>query len=119
MTPVGYRIFTDLRHHPGNYIQLEIHKMNPITLPRSGMPPLSPGDQALRAAAQKLEASFISEMLKSAGLGAASKEFGGGEGEDQFASFLVDEHAMQMVRSGGIGLAESLFQSLKERSNDE
>ena len=75
-------------------------------------------DRALREAAEKLEAGFLAEMLKSAGLGKTSDHFGGGSGEDQFSSFLLQEQAMQMVRAGGIGLSESIFQSLKEKQND-
>ncbi|MFK7834742.1 MAG: rod-binding protein [Sulfitobacter sp.] len=75
-------------------------------------------DQQLREAAQKLEATFLAEMLKSAGLGKTSESFGGGAGEDQFSSFLVEQHAMALVRAGGIGLSESIFDALKERSND-
>jgi Rod binding domain-containing protein len=74
-------------------------------------------DQALRKAAEALEASFLAEMLKAAGLGKTSGQFGGGQGEDQFASFLVQEQAKQMVQAGGIGLTESLFESLKEKRN--
>ncbi len=81
--------------------------------------PLTPSkDKALRDAAQKLEASFLAEMLKSAGFGTSRQEFGGGAGEDQFASFLVQEHAMAMVRAGGIGLSESIYEALKEQDND-
>lgn len=72
-------------------------------------------DAALRGAAEKLEASFLAEMLKSAGFGKARESFGGGAGEDQFSSFLRQAQAEEMVRSGGIGLAESLYQALKER----
>lgn len=75
-------------------------------------------DEALRAAAEKLEASFLAEMLKSAGLGTSRSEFGGGAGEDQFASFLVRAQAEEMVKAGGIGLSESIFQALKERQNE-
>jgi len=74
--------------------------------------------KSLREAAEKIEASFLAEMLKSAGLGKTSSQFGGGAGEDQFSSFLVQEQAMQMVKAGGIGLAESIFESLKERDSD-
>jgi peptidoglycan hydrolase FlgJ len=77
-----------------------------------------PREEQLLNAAQKLEASFLAEMLKAAGLGAARSSFGGGEGEDQFASFLVQEQAMQMVQAGGIGLSETLYEALKERQND-
>lgn len=76
-------------------------------------------DALLRKAAETLEAGFLSEMLKSAGMGKTSKSFGGGTGEDQFSSFLRDAQAKEMVKSGGIGLAESLYQALKERENDQ
>lgn len=75
-------------------------------------------DGALLDAAKKLEATFLAEMLKGAGFGEARDSFGGGEGEDQFASFLVQEQATAMVEAGGIGLAENLFRSLKERNNN-
>ena len=73
---------------------------------------------ALQDAAQKLEASFLAEMLKSAGLGDSPDTHSGGAGEDQFSSFLVQAQAEEMVRAGGIGLTEALFNALKERQND-
>lgn len=72
----------------------------------------------LRAVAQKLEAAFLSEMLKAAGVGKTPDSFGGGAGEEHFASFLRDAQASEMVRAGGIGLAESLFQALKEKDHE-
>jgi Rod binding domain-containing protein len=72
----------------------------------------------LRKQAQALEAAFLSEMLSHTGLDAASEDFGGGAGEDQFGSFLREEQAKMMVAHGGIGLGESLFRALSERSND-
>jgi Rod binding domain-containing protein len=74
-------------------------------------------DSRLFAAARELEASFLAEMLKSAGLGETPEAFGGGAGEDQFASFLRLEQARAMVDAGGIGLAETLFEALKERAD--
>lgn len=75
-------------------------------------------DLALRDVAKKLEASFLAEMLRSAGLGKVSDSFGGGIGEEQFSSFLVDQQAHAIVERGGIGLAETLYHSLKERDHD-
>ncbi len=72
-------------------------------------------DAGLMQAAQKLEASFLSEMLKAAKFGEARDSFGGGIGEDQFASFLRDAHAEHMVEVGGIGLAESIYKALQAR----
>ena len=74
------------------------------------------GDTArLRAAADALEAGFLAEMLTAAGLGKTSGGFGGGVGEEHFASFLVQAQAEEIVRAGGIGLSESLFAALAER----
>lgn len=74
-------------------------------------------DAALQEAAKKLEATFLAEMLKSAGLGKSRETGGGGAGEDQFSSFLVQAQAEEMVAAGGIGLAEALFEALKERQD--
>lgn len=74
-------------------------------------------NEQLMDVARKLEANFLSEMLKSAGLGTTPSAFGGGAGEDQFASFLRQAQATEMVKAGGIGLAEALFESLKERAD--
>lgn len=86
---------------------------------QSAAPPKAMGpDNALRQAAQELEANFLAEMLKSAGIGKTPEGFGGGAGEDQFASFMRMEQARVMASNGGIGLAESIFDALKERMND-
>jgi Rod binding domain-containing protein len=76
-------------------------------------------EKRLKQAAQDLEANFLAEMLKSAGVGKTPKGLGGGgAGEDHFASFMRMEQAKQMAANGGIGLAETLFHSLKERMDD-
>ena len=72
----------------------------------------------LRKAARQLEATFLAEMLKSAGLGKSRTSFGGGSGEDQFSTFLIRAQSEQMAKAGGIGLAESLYNALKETQND-
>ena len=46
--------------------------------------------EGLRRISQELEAAFLSEMLKHAGLGETPDAFGGGEGESQFSSLLRD-----------------------------
>jgi Rod binding domain-containing protein len=74
-------------------------------------------DTALRQAAIKLESRFLSEMLKASGLDGNQTGFSGGVGEEQFRSFLRDAQADAMARTGGVGLAESLFQALKARDH--
>lgn len=76
---------------------------------------LSKSDSKMFEAAKKLEATFLAEMLKSAGFGAPRSSFGGGIGEEQFSSFLRDEQAREMVEAGGIGMAQALFEAMKVR----
>lgn len=78
----------------------------------------APGhDQQLRKATEALEAGFLAEMLKAAGLGTPRGAFGGGSGAEQFTSFLCHAQAEAMVRAGGIGLAEQLFAALTARTS--
>ena len=76
-------------------------------------------DSTLREMAKELEANFLAEMLKAAKFGEPRTAFGGGAGEEQFASFLRLEVARELASSGGLGLAEHVFESLKERQNDQ
>ena len=69
-------------------------------------------DDALRASARAFEAAFLSEMLRAAGAGQPAESFGGGIGEEQFASFLVDQQAERIAARGGIGLAEMILRNL-------
>lgn len=63
--------------------------------------------------AKDLETAFLAEMLGHAGVDSdASGAFGGGHGEEQFASFLRQEQARMMTDKGGIGLAEALFRAM-------
>lgn len=71
----------------------------------------------LMAKAEDLEATFLSEMLAHTGLGEMEGSFGGGQGEDQFASFLRQEQARLLVDGGGIGLAEMIFNTMVEAEN--
>lgn len=63
----------------------------------------------LKAAAQKFEAAFLSQMLAAAGAGKPAGSFSGGVGEEQFASFLLDMQSQQIARAGGLGIAETII----------
>ncbi len=78
---------------------------------------LSPRSAQLMQKAQELETRFLSEMLAHTGLDAQTGAFNGGIGEDQFASFLRESQAKAMVDRGGLGLAQSIFQSLVRRDD--
>ena len=89
----------------------------PTTINLASSPAATMEDKALRDVSIKLEASFLSEMLKAAGLGDARESFGGGAGEEQFGSFLRQAQAERIAQTGGIGLAESIYNSLKARAD--
>lgn len=82
-----------------------IHKTSNTTLPAARL-------EELKETAQRLETTFMTEMLKAAGLGKPVGGLNGGLGEQQFASFRLEQQASAMVKAGGIGLTEALFQSL-------
>jgi peptidoglycan hydrolase FlgJ len=86
-------------------------------LARPSGPPAPPRDAGLRAAAEALEASFLDEMLKGAGLGQARDAFGGGVGEEQFSSFLRQEQSKALAARGGIGLADSIYAALARQAS--
>ena len=71
-----------------------------------------------RDAANRLEVTFLAEMLKSAGFGEQENSFTGSAGEDHFASFHREAVAERMVARGGIGLSEHFFRAMMERYDD-
>lgn len=91
-------------------IQINLHKAD-------GRP--AANTSPLREAAKELEATFVFEMLKSAGMGKGREGFGGGAGEDQFSSLLLRHQAQALTDAGGIGLAESIFSSLMRQERAE
>ena len=76
-------------------------------------------DLELRRVAEEFEASFIAEMLKHSGMNKVSGSFGGGPGEEAFASFLTEAYADQLVAVGGIGLAEPIFQAMVGKGENQ
>jgi flagellar protein FlgJ len=90
-------------------------QLSPIGSPSAAKPDgAPPAEAAAKQAAEKFEAAFLAEMLKYTGLNATSKTFGGGAGEEAFASLLTDEYARLLAERGGVGLAEQVFELLKQ-----
>lgn len=75
--------------------------------------------QDLHEVSKKLEATFVFEMLKSAGVGKSRGDMGGGAGEDQFASMLLQQQSELIANSGGLGLADSIYKTLLERTKND
>lgn len=87
----------------------------PAATPRP-LAPQTADEEAMRKASVEFEAVFLSEMLKYTGINKTSEEVGGGAGEDAFSGLLTQEYARVLAENGGIGLAEHIFESLKERT---
>lgn len=83
---------------------------------RRAQPAASPSETSMRVAAQKLEASFLSEMLKHTGVGRMPEGFNGGAGEAAFSDFLVHEYADAISTGQSIGLADQIYRELAERA---
>ena len=61
------------------------------------------------ATAQSFESSFLSIMLQQMFDGVeTAAPFGGGPGEQMFKSFMTDAMANKMVKTGGVGLANTV-----------
>lgn len=67
----------------------------------------------IKKTAQDFEASFLSQMLKPMFQGLKTDGlFGGGQAEETWRSFLVDEMAKKTVAAGGIGLADTVMSEM-------
>ena len=65
------------------------------------------------AAAQDFESQFLSSMFQSMFKGLKTDgPFGGGQGEEMFRSLLVDQYSQQMTKSGGVGLADTVYSEI-------
>lgn len=116
----GYDLFTAAADNGENPLQWRI-----LMQPLNPLPPAivqrSPAERraVLMDKAKELEAAFLSQMLSYAGMSPSEGPFSGGEGEQQYTSFLRDAQAKAIVDHGGIGLAENLFKSLVKHDTDQ
>jgi len=94
----------------------------------TGMPPLTNVEQLRRgappavdtkdlakakAAAEDFEAFFISHAFEGMFAGLDSDPmFGGGEAEQMFRSFLMQEYGKKVAASGGVGVSSMVQQQL-------
>lgn len=68
---------------------------------------------ALRQAAEEFEATFLSQMFSHMFENIKTDSlFGGGHGEEMFRSMLIDGYAQEIVKKGGIGIADSVMRTL-------
>lgn len=99
------------------------HVMSTTASPRApGLLAPSPRgatDARLRQATAEFEAVFLAEMLSAMGLGRQPKAFGGGFGSEAFQSFLHEAYAENLVRRGGVGIADALYRQAQGAWRDD
>ena len=66
------------------------------------------GQARISKVENQLETAFLAEMLKIAMPDQGTGAFGGGAGESQFSSFLVEQHAALLASRLDLGLADRL-----------
>ena len=79
--------------------------------------PMSAAELAKRSqiaqTAKDFEASFLTVMLGEMTKDVrVSEPFGGGTGEDMFKSFMNEAMAKQVVKSGGVGIADEVAKEM-------
>lgn len=84
------------------------------TLRRDAAPAVETKDQAkIKATAQDFEAFFVTHAFEDMFADLSSDPlFGGGEGEDIFRSFLLQEYGKQVAKAGGIGVSDMVQKQL-------
>ncbi len=73
-----------------------------------------PSTTKVRKAAEDFAAVALTELLSPMfdTVDTAGGEFGGGAGEQAFKPMMISEVAKQISRSGGLGLAEPVYQQM-------
>lgn len=84
------------------------------TLRQNSAPAIDAKDQAqIKATAEDFEAFFVTHAFEDMFADLSSDPlFGGGEGEDIFKSFLLQEYGKQVAKAGGIGISDMVQRQL-------
>ena len=116
-----YDLFTGAGHDWGAPEAAEKPPMDVARIPLFQPPAVGREGQSeadLRKVASSFEAAFLAEMLQHTGLNAMPATFGGGAGEEAFSSMLTEQYAGLLSDRGGIGLAERIFEVLKQGTSN-
>ncbi|GAB4530906.1 MAG: hypothetical protein Kow00133_19620 [Amphiplicatus sp.] len=87
---------------------------SPPPAPAPQAPDRAARDAALRESAKAFEAAFLAQMLTQSGL-AKTLGANGGFGGEAFSGLLVEQYAAEIVEQGGFGLAEKIYEQLREK----
>jgi peptidoglycan hydrolase FlgJ len=65
-----------------------------------------------RATSQDFEAMFLNSMFSQMSNNVGEGPFSGGQAAKTWRSMLTDEYAKNVARSGGVGIADSVYRQL-------
>ena len=95
---------TEIRAQAGAQIQAMVQGQRAGVIAKS-----TPVDTA----AKEFESQFVSQMLGYMFEGIKTNDlFGGGESEDVYRSFMIDEYGKVITNAGGIGVADYIKRQL-------
>jgi Rod binding domain-containing protein len=84
-----------------------------VKAPAGATPGAKPDNAAMRKTAEEFESFFLSQTLESMFAGVnADPVFGGGSGETVFRSLMLQEYGKVAARSGGVGIADSVYREM-------
>jgi flagellar protein FlgJ len=72
----------------------------------------APGTAEVEEAARQFESVFLSKMLEGMTTGLSGSVLSGGQAEATWRSFMNDEYAKLICRSGGIGVADAVQKAM-------
>jgi len=91
-----------------------------LTAARQSAPQTTNDPTKARAAAEKFEAFFIGQYFEHMFSGIRTDGmFGGGQGENVYRSMLMQEYGKAVAKSGGIGIADTVYQSILQIQEQE
>lgn len=99
-------------------MQIEGFNPQPIRQAADATPGKQREEAKLKEACQQFEQMYLTQMFqqmrKSAKMGGGEDMLGGGKDQEMFNGMLDEERAKNWASSGGVGLANLMFQQMKK-----
>lgn len=103
--------------NPADTLSLSQQHFNAAQQPT---PQVTGDSKKARVAAESFEAFFISQFLEHMYAGIKTDGmFGGGQGENVYRSMMMQEYGKAIAKSGGIGIADTVYQSILQIQEQE
>ena len=95
-------------------MQIEGFDSQPFRKASENTPGRAKEEAKLKQACQQFEEMYLAQMFQQMRKSAQASGTGGGEQEEMFQGMLDNERAKAWSQEGGVGLANLLFQQMKQ-----